>query len=96
MPTPLNLLVLIRQYGENHALPSQCQESLVFRFGRQFWRIPSPATRFGGIANLAQHGLHTVRDWLAAGPFSHVPSDKAKESASNRPPKRTADDSYDA
>jgi hypothetical protein len=87
---------MIKQDGENHALPSQCQESLVFRFRRQFWRIPSPAAYFGGIANLAQQGLHAVRDRLAAGPFSHVPSNKAKESASNRPPKRTADDSYDA
>ena len=32
---------------------------------------------------------------LAAGRFSHVRSTKAKESASKRPPKRTADDSYE-
>jgi hypothetical protein len=83
MQTPLNLLVLIRQDSENHALPSKYQESSVLEDG------------FEGIANLARHGLHAVPDWLAALLFSHVRSDEAKESASNRPPKWTADDSYD-
>src|ERR1700728_3715459 len=95
MPTPVTLFALIRQDGENHSLRSQCQEPLVFRFRRQFWRIPSPAGYFGGIANLAQHGLLAGRDWLAAGRVPRGRSLQAKESASNRPPKRTADDSYD-